>query len=464
MSEIAKSLGVLRDQVNHIAPGRSKRDDGWLGDSAHASRTSDHNPNNAGVVCALDLTHDPSGGFDSYNFAEVLKQNRDERIKYVISNKKIFYGYRSPSHSGDPSSCWKWEKYTGDNPHDKHVHVSVGDARYYDKEDHWVLDVTEAPISPDDARPVLKRGSTGAEVKTLQQLLLVDGFFGPVTENAVEEFQSSVGITPDGVVGLMTWAALLGGAPADDGWQTDVTATVFGGAGDAQRSAYDGRSLGDTALYASLPARLSGDRLIDLRGPAGTVLSGVHIEDIGPWLTDDPYWANGARPLAEDTSKALPRGPNRGKHSNGAGIDLSPAAARKLGIEGKGKVDWRFHTAATAPGATPKGAAPPEVLSAPPPTGGTNKMDASWTLLRYTLIAVGTFLGTKGYLDPKDVETLTSQILGLAGPAMALGTALWGVYVRYKTRSVPLVTAMRSDVPTVSPMTGQIQPGNAYTK
>jgi hypothetical protein len=31
-----------------------------------------------------------------------------------------------------------------------------------------------------------------------------------------------------------------------------------------------------------------------------------------------------------------------GRTTNGAGIDLSPALAKALGIEGKGKVNWEF--------------------------------------------------------------------------------------------------------------------------
>lgn len=56
----------------------------------------------------------------------------------------------------------------------------------------------------------LKRGSRGAEVKTLQGKLnlMADGIFGPLTEEAVKEFQKSKGLKADGVVGAQTWAAL----------------------------------------------------------------------------------------------------------------------------------------------------------------------------------------------------------------------------------------------------------------
>ncbi len=60
------------------------------------------------------------------------------------------------------------------------------------------------------------------------------------------------------------------------------------------------------------------------------------IVDVGPWNTDDPYWENDERPQAETGVD------RRGRATNGAGIDLTPAAAKAIGLAGKGKVDWEF--------------------------------------------------------------------------------------------------------------------------
>ena len=56
----------------------------------------------------------------------------------------------------------------------------------------------------------LKKGSRGAEVKTLQQKLnsMADGIFGSLTEEAVKEFQKNNGLTADGIVGQKTWEKL----------------------------------------------------------------------------------------------------------------------------------------------------------------------------------------------------------------------------------------------------------------
>lgn len=207
MYRLAQSLTILRSQVNNKYPKRSKVSDGWIGDTAHSSRASDHNPNSSGVVQAVDLTHDPANGFDSYAFAEMLRVNRDPRIKYVISNGRIFSSTTSP---------WTWRKYTGSNSHSHHVHISVRDEpRYYDSALPWKLDLgmaspvlPKAPVS--SVSPTLSLGSRGEAVRSLQALLGIttDGIFGPNTQRYVLLFQKSKGLVSDGVVGPITWMVL----------------------------------------------------------------------------------------------------------------------------------------------------------------------------------------------------------------------------------------------------------------
>jgi lysozyme family protein len=153
MARIAKSLDVLRSQINAKHPSRSKVSDGWIGDTAHQARASDHNPNAAGVVTALDITHDPAHGVDTWALAEVLRTRKDPRIKYVISNGRIFSSQISP---------WQWRPYTGANKHAHHIHISVsGDAALYDLASPWALEpLPQLPTAPPAV--ALPRGITAA--------------------------------------------------------------------------------------------------------------------------------------------------------------------------------------------------------------------------------------------------------------------------------------------------------------
>lgn len=207
---LAKSLEKLRAQINEKYPNRSKASDGTIGDAAHASRSSDHNPwvrdGRIGVVTGMDLTHDPARGLDSEQLAEAFRAARDPRIKYVISNKKIFSALEQP---------WKWRIYNGKNPHNHHVHISVkADKANYDDTSDWMLDVAPPLDRPHPVtRPTLRRGMAGDAVKELQTALgftngQIDGDFGSRTEAAVRARQLAARIVPDGVVGPHTWEIL----------------------------------------------------------------------------------------------------------------------------------------------------------------------------------------------------------------------------------------------------------------
>lgn len=210
--------------------------------------------------------------------------------------------------------------------------------------------IAPPPLTP---RPTLRVGSRGRDVRVVQEVLnvAVDGIFGRQTEDAVKTFQSGQGLTADGVVGPRTWAALERVFDLPDfeptEWFEDVTCTIFGGAADPNDSAYAPFGpIDDTVIGVALPYRFSGARpkvaLVNHETGREVI---AEILDVGPWLIDDNYWDAGTRPLAETCFKQdvpLPRGPHQGKKSNGAGIDVTPGAARALGLAGKGKVDWKF--------------------------------------------------------------------------------------------------------------------------
>jgi peptidoglycan hydrolase-like protein with peptidoglycan-binding domain len=49
--------------------------------------------------------------------------------------------------------------------------------------------------------------------RTANLSIVVDGIFGPATHAAVVEFQQGAGLVADGIVGPLTWAALPDGGP-----------------------------------------------------------------------------------------------------------------------------------------------------------------------------------------------------------------------------------------------------------
>jgi len=104
------AIAVLR-QATALFPKRKKLSDGLLPSSAHIKQNpdSDHN-----TGLAVDLTHDPKIGVDCASIFEKFKE--DERVKYLIFQGKIWS--REKRKEGN-------RKYTGSNPHNKHLHISI---------------------------------------------------------------------------------------------------------------------------------------------------------------------------------------------------------------------------------------------------------------------------------------------------------------------------------------------------
>ena len=104
------ALAVLR-QATALKPKRKKASDGLLPSAAHVKQSpnSDHN-----TGLAVDLTHDPDNGIDCAEIFEKLKE--DKRVSYLIFQGKIWS--KEKSKLGN-------RRYTGSNPHNKHLHISI---------------------------------------------------------------------------------------------------------------------------------------------------------------------------------------------------------------------------------------------------------------------------------------------------------------------------------------------------
>ena len=123
---VARTLDTLLAEINTAAPNRSKASDGSIGDTAHSSRASDHNPNGFGVVRARDFTHDPAMGLNCYDLADHLapllgKHRGLGAGAYIIWQGRIISTDRIAEG---------WRTYTGSNPHNHHLHLSCGRTNY----------------------------------------------------------------------------------------------------------------------------------------------------------------------------------------------------------------------------------------------------------------------------------------------------------------------------------------------
>jgi hypothetical protein len=116
---LSKAAEQLRSEINAKYPKRDKRSDGWIGDTAHNARKSDHNPDKQGWVRAIDIDSDliKSSSKESWLLAEQIKTiayKGDKRISYVIHQHRI----------ASPLKNWAWRVYKGSNPHVSHIHIS----------------------------------------------------------------------------------------------------------------------------------------------------------------------------------------------------------------------------------------------------------------------------------------------------------------------------------------------------
>jgi hypothetical protein len=126
---LCKAGVQLREQVDDMYMDRDRKSDGWLGDTRHSVRKSDHNPDKNGIVRALDIDADLGAHKEeAYALVEKIRKcakRGDKRIKYIIYDGKIM----------SPILGWKRRKYTGPNPHRHHFHVSF--TTLGDKDGSW---------------------------------------------------------------------------------------------------------------------------------------------------------------------------------------------------------------------------------------------------------------------------------------------------------------------------------------
>jgi hypothetical protein len=199
------ALAKLRDEVNARFPNRDKSSDGWIGDTSHAARKSSHNPDYAhgGAVRAIDIDVDDRDPNRDLRLQVIEAAKGDPRVWYVISNGVIWsrtYG-------------WKARRYTGSNPHTKHVHISaVEDQRQWTNTTTWLN--PEQPKwhwNPDvvsDLAPIQEQFQIAAGAREGARKRY----------HGVARIQWALGLAQDGWVGpktLAAWKAFEASLPAD---------------------------------------------------------------------------------------------------------------------------------------------------------------------------------------------------------------------------------------------------------
>lgn len=214
MARAAQSLSTLLKQINTKYPYRDKASDGGIGDPAHASRVSDHNPV-GGVYHAYDFDHDPdSNGLDCYTLKSALVASWDTRIKYIIFQRRIWY-----------ASSRREMYYDGANAHTSHLHLSVIGGEAGDDPRQWSLPflTTTGTLPTWSGGTYCEYGERNDRVRRLQDHMTTayrgynpytpTGFYGDATRTGMADFQDRVGITgPDAngtVVGPRTMTKLM---------------------------------------------------------------------------------------------------------------------------------------------------------------------------------------------------------------------------------------------------------------
>ncbi|MEU6387664.1 hypothetical protein ABZ847_29370 [Streptomyces bauhiniae] len=219
---LAPALTVLRNEINARWPHRDRTSDGSIGDAAHQAGTSDHNPNGRGSVNAIDVDRD---GVDVPAILAAVE--RHPSAHYWIFNRQI----------ADRDDGWKRRPYSGSNPHDKHVHVSI----------------RQSQAAEQDRRPwgLIAKGDSMSE-KAEQQIAEMHAI--------ITAWRSGMPKTPDGRnVEPVGWRI------RDEAWQRSVSTALGQDPVDEKAVAVELlKVLTPTAIAAALPdevARQVADEL-----------------------------------------------------------------------------------------------------------------------------------------------------------------------------------------------------------
>lgn len=160
----ARSLPLLHRQLQTAAPRTAPRPAGLLsadewgliGDALHDPE-SDHAPHDFpgwgdDIVTAGDFPNRPDLGLDAFKVLDNIRLSRDPRVKYAISNGRMYSSY-GVTRNGVYIPPWTWREYNPRNGdrHFTHGHLSVvGDSRADDLRPWQITAPAPAGAKEDD--------------------------------------------------------------------------------------------------------------------------------------------------------------------------------------------------------------------------------------------------------------------------------------------------------------------------
>lgn len=215
-------LVTLAGEFDQCGDDRDTSSDGSIGDTAHQSRSSNHNRDDVSGsntpqsdsdgepdIRAIDV--DDSGpwknGFTMQKGVDKIvsrcRSGVENRLVEIIYNRHCWY----------KSAGWVKQDYHGDNPHDQHAHFGAkadsgtleNDTRPWGLAEEW---------GDEMAYYLAKKGEQGEHVKRWQYMLNdlgysvgeVDGHYGDKTEAAVNAYRAHYGQgKSDQITGWTAW-------------------------------------------------------------------------------------------------------------------------------------------------------------------------------------------------------------------------------------------------------------------
>ena len=192
----------------------------------------------------------------------------------------------------------------------------------------------------------IKKGSKGAAVKKLQELLKItaDGIFGANTEAAVKNFQREKGLAIDGIVGAKTWAA-LGVSSSEKPNNSDDIKIV-----DAHISTHITKKAGRDIKYIAVhytagasskagSAKAVRNVFLKRSASADFVVDDATIVQINPDLKSFYCWSVGDKKNAYSSGGRLY---GKAKNSNTISIEICSNLAKCASASAANHAGWTF--------------------------------------------------------------------------------------------------------------------------